>query len=68
MRSIGAHATGAAARGSVLTVIADAVARFGPDQILLALHSPAHANWQEHGLIAHGGSPTPTNRSRTLRP
>jgi nucleotide-binding universal stress UspA family protein len=53
LRSIGAHANGAAARGSVLTVIADAVARFGPDQILLALHSPAHANWQEHGLTAH---------------
>jgi nucleotide-binding universal stress UspA family protein len=53
MRSIGAHATGAAARGSILTVIADAVARFGPDQILLALHSPTQANWQEHGLIAH---------------
>lgn len=53
MRSIGVHASGAAARGSVLTVIADAVARFGPDEILLALHGPEHANWQEHGLIAH---------------
>jgi nucleotide-binding universal stress UspA family protein len=53
MRSIGAHATGAAVRGSVPTVIADAVARFCPDQILLALHSPEQANWQEHGLIAH---------------
>jgi nucleotide-binding universal stress UspA family protein len=53
LRSIGAHATGTAARGSVLTVIADAVASFDPDQILLALHSHAHANWQEHGLIGH---------------
>src|SRR5829696_5640613 len=31
MRSIGARASGAAARGSVLTVIADAVAEVDPD-------------------------------------
>jgi nucleotide-binding universal stress UspA family protein len=51
MSSIGAHASGSAARGSVLTVIADAVAKFAPDHILLALRSPQHANWQERRLI-----------------
>jgi nucleotide-binding universal stress UspA family protein len=53
MRSIGAHASGAAGRGSVLTVIADAVAEVDPDHILVALRSPEHANWQERGLIEH---------------
>jgi nucleotide-binding universal stress UspA family protein len=53
MHSIGAHASGAAARGSVLTVIADAVAEFKPDHILLALRSSEHANWQERGLVKH---------------
>ena len=53
MHSIGAHASGAAARGSVLTVVADAVAEFNPDHILLALGSPEHANWQERGLVKH---------------
>jgi hypothetical protein len=49
--SIGVHATGAGLRGSILTVIADAVADFKPDHILLALRSSEHANWQEHKLI-----------------
>jgi nucleotide-binding universal stress UspA family protein len=53
MRSIDARADGMARRGSVLTVIADAVAEFQPDHILIALRSSEHANWQEHGLIAH---------------
>ena len=53
MHSIGAHASGVAARGSVLTVIADAVAEFKPDHILLALRSSEHANWQERGLVKH---------------
>jgi nucleotide-binding universal stress UspA family protein len=53
MHSIGAHAGGLAARGSVLTVIADAVAEFKPDHILLALRSAEHANWQERGLGEH---------------
>jgi nucleotide-binding universal stress UspA family protein len=53
MHSIGAHASGAAGRGSVLLVIADAVAMFKPDHILLALRSSEHANWQERGLIEH---------------
>ena len=51
--SIGVHATGAGLRGSILTVIADAVAEFKPDHILLALRSSEHANWQEHKLIEH---------------
>jgi nucleotide-binding universal stress UspA family protein len=53
MHSIDARAAGVARRGSVLTVIADAIAEFQPDHILIALRSPEHANWQEHGLIAH---------------
>jgi len=53
MHSIGAHASGAAARGSVLTVVADAVAEFKPDHILVALRSSEHANWQERGLVKH---------------
>jgi nucleotide-binding universal stress UspA family protein len=53
MRSIGADASGLAGRGSVLTVIADAVADFTPDHILLALRSSEHANWQERRLVEH---------------
>jgi nucleotide-binding universal stress UspA family protein len=53
LHSIGARATGAAARGSVSLVIADAVADFNPDHILIARRSPEHANWQEHRLIEH---------------
>jgi nucleotide-binding universal stress UspA family protein len=53
MRSIDAHVTGLAARGSVIRVIADAVEEFGPDHILIALRSSEHANWQERRLIAH---------------
>jgi nucleotide-binding universal stress UspA family protein len=53
MHSIDAHVSGAAIRGSVMTVIADAVAAFKPDHILIALRSAEHANWQEHGLVEH---------------
>jgi nucleotide-binding universal stress UspA family protein len=53
MRSIGVDASGFAGRGSVLTVIADAVADFAPDHILLALRSSDHANWQERRLVEH---------------
>src|SRR5829696_213869 len=53
MRSIDAHVSGAAIRGSVLTVIADAVEELKPDHILIALRSSEHANWQERKLIAH---------------
>jgi hypothetical protein len=53
MASLGAHASGAGGRDSVLTVIADAVAEFQPDHILLALRSAEHANWQERGLGKH---------------
>jgi nucleotide-binding universal stress UspA family protein len=53
MHSIGAHASGEAIRGSLLTVIADAVADFNPDHVLLALRSSEHANWQERKLIGH---------------
>src|SRR3954449_12960706 len=53
MHAIGADAGGAAARGSVVTVIADAVMACEPDHILIALHVSAHANWQERRLIEH---------------
>jgi nucleotide-binding universal stress UspA family protein len=53
MHSIAAHVSGVAIRGSVLTVIGDAVAEFKPDHILIALRSSEHANWQERKLIAH---------------
>jgi nucleotide-binding universal stress UspA family protein len=51
--SLGAHASGVAARGSVLTVVGDAVAEFKPDHILLALRSSERANWQERRLVEH---------------
>jgi nucleotide-binding universal stress UspA family protein len=53
MHAIGADAGGTAARGSVVTVIADAVTAFEPDHILIALHVSEHANWQERRLIEH---------------
>ncbi len=53
MRSISAHASGDALRGSVLTVPADAVTEFQTDHILIALPSSEHANWQQRGLIEH---------------
>src|SRR3954447_2560775 len=53
MHAIGAHAGGALRRGSVLTVIADAVTAFEPDHLLIALHVAEHANWQERRLIEH---------------
>src|SRR3954470_18096040 len=53
LHAIGVDARGAAALGSVVTVIADAVTAFAPDHILIALHVSEHANWQERRLIEH---------------
>src|SRR4051794_12319086 len=53
MRSVGSNARGDALRGSVLTVLTDAVESFEPDHILLALRSAEHDNWQEHRLVEH---------------
>jgi hypothetical protein len=53
MHAIGADAGGAAARGSVMTVIADAATEFEPHYIMVALHASDHANWQERRLIEH---------------
>src|SRR3954454_20921673 len=53
MHAIGADAGGAAGRGSVVTVIADAASAFEPDHIVIALHVSEHANWQERRLIEH---------------
>lgn len=51
LRSVGAHISEATIRGSLRTVIADAVAQIDPDHILIALGDSEHANWQEHGLV-----------------
>ena len=51
MHSIGASASGTPRRGSMLTVVADAVAEFEPDHVLIALRSSEHANWQERRII-----------------
>ena len=53
MRSIGAQASGTTGDDSILTAFADAVERFQPDHILIALRSSEQANWQERGLIKH---------------
>jgi hypothetical protein len=53
MHSIGAQASGATGDHSTLTAFADAVAKFRPDHILIALRSSEHASWQERGLIKH---------------
>ena len=53
MRSIGARASGMTGDDSTLTAFADAVAKFQPDHILIALRSSDHAYWQEQGLIEH---------------
>ena len=51
LRELGAHAAGAATRGGLLTVIADAVSEFDPEHVLLAVGGAAHANWQERRLV-----------------
>jgi hypothetical protein len=53
MRSLGARATGTIGDASTLTAFADAVAKFHPDHILVALRSSEHANWQERRLVRH---------------
>lgn len=51
MSELGVHASGITGDDSTMTALEDAVAKFSPDHILLALRSPDHSNWQEHGLI-----------------
>jgi nucleotide-binding universal stress UspA family protein len=53
LRTLGAHASGTTGDDSIMTAFADAVAKFRPDHILIALRSSEHANWQERGLIKH---------------
>jgi len=53
MHSIGARASGTTGDDSTMTAIADAIAAFQPDHILIALRSSEHTNWQERGLIEH---------------
>jgi GABA permease len=51
MSEMGARASGTTGGDSTMAAVADAVTQFQPDQILVGLRSPEHANWQEHGLI-----------------
>jgi hypothetical protein len=51
IRSTGARASGMTGDDTILTAVADAVAKFNPDHILIALRSAEHAGWQEQGLI-----------------
>lgn len=51
VKTVAKHAEGAPRRGSVMTVIADAIASFQPDHILIALRSHDHPNWQERHLV-----------------
>ncbi|HEY5343320.1 MAG TPA: hypothetical protein VIJ66_06635 [Solirubrobacteraceae bacterium] len=64
MHSIGARASGTTGDDSTLTALADAIAGFQPDHILIALRSSEHANWQERGPIdqvkEHFGLPLTT--------
>ena len=53
MRSIGVQARGASGADSLMAALADAVAEFLPDLIIVALRSSENANWQERGLIEH---------------
>lgn len=55
LRSIGAQTSGLAGRGSVALVVEDAIAKFHPDHVLIALRGPEHANWQERRLLEHIG-------------
>jgi hypothetical protein len=45
-----AATTGAVGDETPLSAFADAIRRFQPDHILLALRASDHAAWQEHGL------------------
>jgi hypothetical protein len=51
VRALGAHASGRRGDDNTLSALADAVADFQPDHILIGLRSSEHANWQERGLI-----------------
>jgi hypothetical protein len=51
VRSLGAHVSGTTGDDTILTAFADAVAAFHPDQIVIALRSAEHVNWQERGLM-----------------
>jgi hypothetical protein len=47
----GVTAEGAVGDDSPLTAIDDHVRAFDPDHLLIALRGPAHADWQERGLL-----------------
>jgi hypothetical protein len=47
----GGEVTGAVGDETPLSAFADAVRRFGPDHILVALRAADHSAWQERGLV-----------------
>jgi hypothetical protein len=51
MRSIGARVSGMIGDDTALTAVEDAVAKFQPHHILIALRDGGDANWQEKGLV-----------------
>jgi hypothetical protein len=51
LEEIGAEAAGAVGADDPLVAFADAVGRFRPDHILIALRSSDAADWQERGLV-----------------
>lgn len=51
MQTIGARASEATDQEPVMSALTDAVTEFLPDQILIGLRGPEHANWQERGLL-----------------
>jgi hypothetical protein len=64
MHSIGADASGVAAHGPMMSVIADAVTEHDPDHILFALRDSDHANWQERRLPRPRALPRRPDRAR----
>src|SRR3954447_430720 len=55
VRSIGADARGLAGRGSIPLVVADAVAEFKPNHVLVALRSPERGKGQGRRLRGESG-------------
>jgi hypothetical protein len=51
LEEMGADAEGAVGADDPLLAFADAVERFRPDHILIAVRGPFNADWQERGLI-----------------
>ena len=48
---LGVTAKGAVGADDPLVALEDAIRRFGPDHLLIALRSRTRSDWQEHGLL-----------------